>query len=228
MQKGATMRPTTDTLICQTSREYPIDFTTDTGAGRQQMFRTLLRQFGPGAGRTLLDLGAGPCTFARIARDLGWNVTAVDARTERVPDAETIAGIRFIQGDVRAFDVTGYDVVCILGLLYHLDLPDQMDLLRRVNRSPVILDTQYHDPARLHGLGAWESAVVARGGYRGVLYPEKDTLFAGWGNATSFWPTEESLLRMIEDAGYGACTVVSPSYVSPQAARRFFVLSPAH
>src|SRR4029453_6987527 len=50
---------------------------------------------GPGEGRTLLDLGAGPCLFARRAQKAGWKVTAVDGRTDRLP--EDLEGVTFVE-----------------------------------------------------------------------------------------------------------------------------------
>ena len=88
---------------------------------------TFSRLVEDGGGRTLLDLGAGPCLFARQAVVAGWRVTAVDARTERVPHG--LDGITFIQSDVREFETSGFDCIAILGLLYHLTLTQQEELL---------------------------------------------------------------------------------------------------
>ena len=108
---------------------------------RVQMASRLL---GPGEGRTLLDLGAGPCVFSRRARDAGWKVTAVDARTEVLPD--DMEGITFVQSDVREFDPSGFDTIFNLGLLYHLPIQDQKRLLTACAYTRVILETQVHTP----------------------------------------------------------------------------------
>jgi hypothetical protein len=108
---------------------------------RVQMAGQLL---GPGEGRTLLDLGAGPCVFARRARDAGWKVTAVDARTDVLP--EDMDGITFIQSDVREFDPSGFDTIFNLGLLYHLPIEDQKRLLTACSYTRVILEGQVHTP----------------------------------------------------------------------------------
>ena len=52
------------------------------GARRIALFTDLLGRFP--AGR-LVDLGTGHGIFARVAADLGWDVTGVDARDERFP-----------------------------------------------------------------------------------------------------------------------------------------------
>jgi hypothetical protein len=156
--------------------------------------RELLSLFPPGR---LLDLGCGPGIFARLADGLGWQVTAVDARTERMP---MTPGITWIRQDVRDADVSGYDAILMLGLLYHLELDDQLALLRRCSGTVTILDT-HHSNAPTH----------QEGGYAGHTFtelpPEQEaalasTPTAAWGNMTAFWPTQPDLVRMLTDCGY--------------------------
>ncbi len=68
------------------------------------------------AGR-LIDLGTGHGNLAIVAADLGWQVTGVDARTERWPDDERVT---WIQGDIRHQASEEFDVVACLGVFYHL------------------------------------------------------------------------------------------------------------
>jgi hypothetical protein len=154
----------------------------------------------------LLDLGAGHGAFSLIALELGWDVTAVDARTVRMP---MTSGIRWIESDVRTFDVSGYDCIALLGLLYHLELPDQLDLLRRCAPTPTILDT--HHSVR-------PSTTVD--GYAGHFYREPGAsaeelapiATASWGNTRSFWATREDLVRMLHDCGYRSVFAEEPAY----------------
>lgn len=191
---------------------------------RVRTFQWILGNLVPGSGK-LLDLGAGPCVFARHARDAGFEVTAVDVRTERLPDSEELRGIRFIEKDVRAFDVSGFDVIANLGLLYHLSLEDQWDLLRRCAYTTVILETQVHFPDIVpKAARPWGYEIVKQGPYEGVLYPEGENPMAASGNRTSFWHTEGSLVRLFEDAGYKAVTTVEPLFVSKYGARKFYVM----
>ncbi len=62
----------------------------------------------------MLDLGAGKGNFSLSAARLGWEVTAVDARTTRSPNADTepdpaiaelIRTIHWVQADVRDFPI---------------------------------------------------------------------------------------------------------------------------
>jgi SAM-dependent methyltransferase len=153
---------------------------------RLDVFRAVLEPMKPGH---MVDLATGHGRFARIAQELGWQVTAVDARTERMPMTE---GIQWVESDLRDFDVEGFDLVAMLGIFYHLELNDQLELLKRCAGTTTILDTHV----------ALEVEVV-EGGYEGILFTERsDIPTASWINPTSFWPTENALIRMLHDCGY--------------------------
>lgn len=146
----------------------------------------------------LLDLATGHGKFAQVARDMGWEVTAIDARDARMPRSP---GIDWRVGDVRDFDVSGYDVISNLGLLYHLDLPSQMDLLQRYSDTPMILDTHHATNVR-----------ASEGNYLGDWCEETTEAMASWGNPYSFWPTAQGLLRQVSDCGYGRVARIEPFY----------------
>ncbi len=137
----------------------------------------------------LLDLGAGHGKFSLIAHELGWEVTAVDARTGRMP---MVDGIRWIQADVRTFDVSGYDCIALLGLLYHLGLPDVLDLLKRCSGTPTILDT-HHALRPIVTVDGWEGRMYREPGATAEELEPVQT--ASWGNTESFWPTRAALIR---------------------------------
>jgi len=183
-------------------------------------------------GSRIVDLGAGACLFAKVARDKGHSVTAVDARTSRKPTEQELGSIRFVQSDVREFDINGFDVVLFLGLLYHLDADDQLQMLKKCARAgvPVILETQAYIDALVPAAQTqdWARKVVIRGGYEGIVFPEQDNPMASIGNRESFWPTESSLLRMMEDAGFETVSVVMPVFLSKYGARRYYLLNCRH
>ena len=163
---------------------------------RLEIFHSLLGTLRPGR---LLDLGCGHGKFSVLARDLGWQVTGVDARTERIP-AES--GIEWIEHDARTFPIEGFDCVAVLGLFYHLEIDDQIDLLARCGGTPTILDT--HVSLR---------PTHQERGYDGQHFHEKLAApTASWNNEWSFWPTEEALLRMLSDAGFRFTLKLSPPY----------------
>ena len=182
-------------------------------ARRLATFRSILGSLPPGR---LLDLGAGHGAFSLIAAELGWSVTAVDARTARMPMTE---GIEWVEADVRDYDPSGFDCIALLGLLYHLELEAQLGLLRRCAGTTLILDTH-------HAL----LPEVSLGGYNGRLYREpgtseeerRDIATASWGNPESFWPTRESLVTMLHDAGHPVVLALEPQ-ITPD---RTFYLCP--
>lgn len=174
--------------------------------------------------RTLVDLGAGHCKFSVWATKLGYAVTAVDGRTERLPD--DLGSIRFVQADMRDYDPRGHGVVAMLGLLYHLELGDQESLLRRCcYGAPVIVETQVHVPDMVADTPQDWHRLIERDGYQGVDFPEGDNPMASIGNPTSFWHSEDSMITLFERTGYAAVTVIDPIFRSVYGARRFYVLT---
>lgn len=181
------------------------------------IFRTLLAPFKPGR---LLDLGVGKGNFALSAAHLGWQVTAVDARTVRWPDAvaepdpvvaERIRAIRWVQGDVRDFPIAqgDYELICILGLLHHLEVADQVTLLQRCAGTLLLLDTRIA-PAIVDRVDGYEGMLIREHGQTREERDEVST--AAWGNAVSFQHTEESLLRLLRDCGYPQVMPMRPPH----------------
>ena len=175
----------------------PLTTSADGEDRRLTTFRDILRALRPGR---LLDLGTGHGAFALIGQELGWAVTAVDARTERMPMTE------------------GIDCIALLGLLYHLEFADVRDLLRRCAGTPTILDT--HTARTVDRVDE---------GYEGRTFteiadytPERlaTTSTASWGNPTSWWPTRPALVRLLRDSGYRTILVLDP----PTGADRTFYL----
>jgi hypothetical protein len=183
--------------------------------GRETILRELLALFPPGR---LVDLACGNGMYSIAANDLGWDVTAVDARIVRMP---MTPGITWVQQDVRETDVSGFDVVLLMGLLYHMELGDQLDLLRRCSHTVTILDT-HHSTSPTH----------EEGGYAGHTFREipedhptslEDSPRAAWGNATSFWATQPDLVRMLYDCGFGTVLALVPPTLPN---RTFYVCLP--
>jgi SAM-dependent methyltransferase len=181
------------------------------------VFRSLLGPLKPGK---MLDLGAGRGNFSLSAAQMGWQVTAVDARNVRWPDAdaeldsevaELIRSITWIQADVREFPIGRgeYDLICVLGLLHHLEIPDQLNLVRRCTGTPLLIDTRIA-PAVIDREGAYEGMIVRE---HGEDREERDQVpTASWGNPNSFRHTEESLLRLIRDCGYPQVMMMRPPH----------------
>jgi hypothetical protein len=194
----------------------PIEWTYPSGRGsfegREAILRGLLVLFPPGR---LLDLACGNGMYSIAAQQMGWDVTGVDARTVRMP---MTPGITWIEQDVRETDVSGYDVILLMGLLYHLELGDQLTLLRRCSSTVTILDT-HHSTSPTH----------LEDGYAGHTFRElpadhptelAEAPTAAWGNQTSFWATQPDLVRMLYDCGFGTILALVP----PTLANRTFYL----
>jgi len=77
--------------------------------------------------RSVLDLGCGVGHFSAALRDLGLQVTAVDAREENISEARSrIPGVDFRVADAEDPSITAlgtFDLVACFGLLYHLENP---------------------------------------------------------------------------------------------------------
>ncbi|WAX56017.1 class I SAM-dependent methyltransferase [Jatrophihabitans cynanchi] len=195
-------------------------FADPTGARRAGQFVSALDAFPVGH---LVDLGAGHGGFSKIAADMGWRVTAVDARSTRFPVDQRI---RWVVSDVREFDnYADVDVVLCLGLWYHLTLQDQLDLAKRVHPRPLIIDTHVgtRNPDEYHGANPRISTLIGSNGYEGRYYNEaglRNSPTASWGNDLSFWPTVATLERQLYEAGYDTVEHLAPPHL---ADRGFFV-----
>ncbi len=210
----------------------PIERRMRTISFRLRTFRCILEMLRPGIGGGLLvDLGAGPCLFAKLAAKEDFRVTAVDVRPPWNIDGsplplESLEGIEFVQADACKFDVSGFDIVSIVGLLYHLTLDEQIDLLTRCSGKTVIIDTEVFDDTAMS-----ESArerifppADARE-YNGIDWLETDHVWSSKGNRYSFWHTVPSLLRMFENTGARNVTMFGPQYRSAHGPRQWYLLN---
>jgi SAM-dependent methyltransferase len=202
-----------------TWRSTAAEFSDPVGATRVALFAEILQ--GLPAGR-LIDLGAGHGIFSRLAADLGFEVTAVDARAERFP---ADARIDWRVSDIRDIDLADYDVIACLGLWYHLTLDDQKALAAQASRRPLVIDTHIAvaDPADHRAHAKRLTPIQAVDDHEGRLYFEgdlQDRPTASFGNDNSFWPTEHSLYSLLDAHGYD---VVRSFYPPVLPDRRFFL-----
>jgi SAM-dependent methyltransferase len=198
---------------------------------RLKTYRHLLatRLAGP-AGRSLLDLGAGPGHFARIASRQGFAVTAVDAREPWTLTGRTasrpIREYDFVRMDLRRFErLREFDVIAMIGVIYHLPLEDQLGLLAACRGKVVIIDTEIFDPAAIAAdrRHRFTRRVTAEG-YAGADCLERGQVYSSHLNPSSFWFEEESFARAIADLGFPRVTVLDPPYRSAFGPRRWYVL----
>jgi len=176
--------------------------------------------------KSVVDLGCGGMAMTRRYRDRGFDVTAVDIRTERNEDKD-LRGIKFVQQDIRETDLTGFDVISHLGLLYHMTLDDQIDMFTRIPKGTItILETQIFEPNTVTPKGKPRLSKAKQGEYWGALWeePGNDVATASWNNDTSFWHAPKSLYRMFRKTGFKAAMPIEPRFMSIYASRGYYVL----
>lgn len=150
---------------------------------RTEVLRGLLSTMKPGR---VLELGPVNSELSGIVGEFGGTVDSRETGTRGVGAGE------------------GYDCICILDLFHRLTLSEQLDLLRECAGIATILDTPV----------SMKPAHEERG-YGGHLHreapPEETTLEGEVPDAGhSFWPTEESLVRMIHDSGFTTVFKLEP------------------
>jgi SAM-dependent methyltransferase len=156
---------------------------------------------------SLLDLATGHGKFARLAKEMGYNVTAIDARKDRMPNYK---GIKWIVDDLANINISDYQIVLCLGILYHLNDPEE--LVKRMKNSITILDTHFAASEKVEHLG-----------YKGDFYKEnRSALTSSFNDDLSFWPSKKELLRMLNKY-YSVVMELIPSYMN---GRTFFLLIP--
>ena len=176
-----------------------------------QIFQNVLSLLPPGR---LLDLGARRGNFSLAAARLGWTVTAVDARTVRFPNplsldnvlmANLIRSVRWVQADVLDYPIQPreFDLICILGLLHHMDVSDQQSLLQRCSTRLTLIDIRTA-PVSIDQIN----------GYEGELHREDRGPLptASWDHPHAFRHTEASLLRLVRDSGYPRTMQMLPAH----------------
>jgi len=175
--------------------------------GRIQQFRNAF----PTASR-ILELGSleGGQTIG-LASLLGVvEVIGLEGRASNLEKAELVkrlfglGNLRFSQANLEAPGILRqfgtFDAVYCCGLLYHLPRP--WELLRQIAKvsADLFLSTHYC-PA--------EKAGIVRNGYRGMWFRESGLHDPLSGlSARSFWPVRESLMAMLQDAGFNRSTVL--------------------
>lgn len=189
----------------------------DESINRRRIFHSLVSPLKPGR---MLDLAAGPGNFSIPAAKLGWDVTAVDVRTVRRPDAEAesdserarlIRSIDWVESDIREFQIEDgeYDLICVFGILHHLELEDQISLVKKCSGTLTILDCRIAPEVTVTE-GRYEGDYVRE---FGKTREERDKIpGASWGNERSFQHTEESLVCLLHDSGFRKVMCMTPPH----------------
>lgn len=168
-------------------------------------------------GLRILDVGCGEGVYAIEAAIHGADVLAVDGRTERMEAGAACAlrhglhGVRFQQGDARTLHahlVGTFDVVYLLGILYHFDAPDVFEVLRGMRalcRRFVLIDTLVATAAE--DVVEWEGQRYAGTHVReheddDAAEVRQARVLRSLDNARSFHLTLPALVRALEHTGW--------------------------
>ena len=209
--------------------------TRDEGAEAGTDLRTYLVVEGCGGsmeGRTVVDLGSleGAFTigFAELgaaaaigieARDINVRRAELARRFRRVENAEFV--VADIKDELRRREA--FDVVFAAGILYHV--ADPAGLLRTMRVScthMALIDTHVASRASAsHGCSEVVGRESAGKTYQGRMFKEyasgnsdpakEDLVWAAYSDTDSFWPFEDELVRMIENAGFTSVEKIDPS-----------------
>lgn len=165
----------------------------------------------------ILDLGCGEGVYAIEAALGGAEVVAVDARTERMQHGIACASrlglnkLTFVHRDIRGVQPESFgvfDVVYLLGILYHFDAPNIFDVLDQVFRlcsGTLVIDTLVALEAETET--EWKGRTYL--GRRHREHEDADTaeirrarLLRSIDNTFSFRFTRDSLLKALHDVGF--------------------------
>jgi len=208
-------------------------------ATRSEMIEPIAREALAAAGpdATVLDLGCNEGWFAHRALEWGAaRVVGLDVREANIRRATLIRDhfgidpelMRFEQANVFELDparLGRFDVVLVLGLIYHLENPvGAMRVARALTRGTAVVESQltaHDDPIRL-GWGATGVFRSAPGHWAAVLEPADEQQddgnpLASFGGVVSLVPNRAALVEAIEVAGFHDVRMLdAPARLNPQ------------
>jgi tRNA (mo5U34)-methyltransferase len=179
--------------------------------------REALAEAGPGA--RALDLACSEGWFSH--RLLEWgaeSVVGIDVRSVNVRRAELVRDhlgtpadrLSFVRADVfdlRPEEIGSFDVVLMLGLVYHLEDPvGAVRVARSLTGSLCVIESQLNrqnEPIE-HGWGATELTVAASGSFAVLIETDQESNpVASAGGGMSLIPNRAALEQMPRVAGFG-------------------------
>jgi tRNA (mo5U34)-methyltransferase len=177
---------------------------------------------GDRGGLGALDLASHQGWFAVKMAQAGFGrVLGIDARRSHIEDSRLIAevlglqGLSFEQGDIHGLDPRAlgqFDVVLMMGLLYHLENPvGALRACRALCRNLCLIETQV-----VPGMSGW----VDYGGYQYVrplkgsfgIIDEMEDTHGPEASITGIClvPSLEALLWILDKVGFSRVTVLEP------------------
>lgn len=190
----------------------------------------------------ILDLGCGDGVYAIEAGLHGAEVVALDGRTARMARGEAIAQrlglhrVRFEQGDLRTVTAAthGYfDAVYALGILYHLDALETIQVLtqlRALTTRALLIDTHVEltpDTAISHGGQTYPGRQHREHDPADPEAVRQGRVLMSLDTARSYWFTPEALVRLLGAVGFTSVMEVhGPAEPGKPVDRRTFVALP--
>lgn len=191
---------------------------------RWQMLKSYLdRNLGTDrVGLSALDLASHQGWFAVNMVNAGFSpVLGIDARKSHVEDATLISDIygmdklSFVQGDIHdqsPEQVGRFDVVLMLGLLYHLENPvGALRVCRSLCKNLCIIETQVvPGMTGFVDYGSYQYVRPLKGSF-GII-DEVDDTHGPEASVTgiSLVPSLEALMWILEKVGFSSATVLEP------------------
>ena len=172
-----------------------------------------------GTGATAIDLACSEGWFSH--RLLEWGagrVVGVDLREVNVRRARLVRDhfglpaerLELVQGDVLDLDpgaLGGFDVVLVLGLIYHVEDPvGVLRVARRLTRGVCVVETQLtrQEEPVLHGWGRAESLREAPGSFAVLIEGDAaENPIASAEGAVSLIPNRPAVEACVRAAGFG-------------------------
>jgi SAM-dependent methyltransferase len=201
----------------------------------EPVVREALAAAGPEA--TVLDLGCNEGWFAHRALDWGAaRVVGLDVREANVRRATLIRDhfgidgerLRFERANVLELDperLGTFDVVLVLGLIYHLENPiGALRTARALTRGTAVAESQLTAHAEPIRLGWGETGVFREtpGHWAAVLEPSEQqeddgNPLASFGGVVSLVPNRAALLEAMQVAGFRDVRMLdAPASANPQ------------
>jgi len=194
----------------------PIDELESVHNTRSEMVEARVRSALTHDGATALDLACNEGWFAQRLLEWGADrVVAIDVREHNTRRARLLRdhfGIPAERLDIRTADVFDldaaslgqFDVVFVLGLIYHVENPTGvLRLARACTRGLCVVETQLtrQDDPIIHGNGRADELRESPGSFA-VVVEKGDNPLASTGQVLSLVPNRAALIAMAESAGF--------------------------
>lgn len=173
-------------------------------------------------GLRVLDLACRTGAFSHVLADAGCQVVGIEGRAENFNQIQPHPNATFLLGDVRDLnpDYGPFDVTLCLGILYHLDLPDAIGLMRAIRAITTgfaIIDTHLGEDRELFRFDDHT--------YRGHTYYEPPGWWSSIRNEKSWWFTASSLDQALDLAGWKVEHLPGVRWPGEPAGRQWLVVS---